>query len=265
MPFFDRDDLVLHWSESGTPEGSPVVLLHGLLFSSRLFDRLAARVTGYRVLLLELHGHGRSAKPTDPARYSWAEFDADLMAFLDHLGIERAVVGGLSLGANATLFSATHHPERMAGLLFEMPVLDQGHAFANPTFTAMARAYGLLGPAGRMAAGAMRRLPVPRRLPEMAALRDVAGQPPAVVQAVLRGLLAEPPLAAGRADLATLPMPALVIGHRGDPLHPLADSEHLARHLPAAELVVASSILEHRIRVAALANHVERFLRRVTW
>ncbi|MDQ3758094.1 MAG: alpha/beta hydrolase, partial [Actinomycetota bacterium] len=83
---------------------------------------------------------------------------------------------------------------------------------------------------------------------------------PTVASAVLRGLLDEPPLPEDAATLARLTMPALVIGHRSDPLHVLDDARDLAGRLPAATLVEAPSILTYRLRPAELAAHIRRFL-----
>jgi hypothetical protein len=66
MPTVTRDDLVLYYAERGDPAGPPVVLLHGLTMSSVTMERLAASLDDHRVLLLDLHGHGKSTKPHQP-------------------------------------------------------------------------------------------------------------------------------------------------------------------------------------------------------
>ena len=82
-----------------------VVLLHGLLFSRYMHDALARALAerGHRVLTLDLLGHGESDRPVDMWRYSMTEFGREVVALLDHLGVDEAVVMGTSLGANATL------------------------------------------------------------------------------------------------------------------------------------------------------------------
>ncbi|HZQ27867.1 MAG TPA: alpha/beta hydrolase [Acidimicrobiales bacterium] len=260
MPTFTRDDLRLHYAERGDPDGPPVVLVHGLLFSYRLMERVAGFLTGHRVLLLDLHGHGRSSKPTDPSRYSWAELAADITGLLDALDIDQAVVGGLSLGANATLAFARDNPDRCRALIFEMPVLMRGHRFAQPAFTGLAGVYTKGRRVLRPVARAVNRLPLPKNLPELAALRDMAGQDPSVAAAVIHGLLSEPPLAADAETLAGLTMPALVIGHARDPLHVLDDARDLAAELPHAHLVETSSIAHYRLHPAELAAELQAFL-----
>ena len=263
MPHFGRGDLTLHYGERGRPEGRPFVMTHGLLWSSRMMERAAALLADERVLLLDLHGHGKSDKPIEAARYTWDEFADDVVGLLDHLGIDRAVVGGLSLGANVTLATAHRYPDRVAAMVIEMPVLQRGHPIGKTAFGTMARAYTagrrVLGPVGR----AISRVPVPRRVPELAAFRDMVSADPRVATAVLTGLLEDEPIAEDEASLRRLKMPALVIGHRNDPLHALEDARDLAQRLPDADLVEASSIAEFRLRPARLAEHLRTFLARV--
>jgi pimeloyl-ACP methyl ester carboxylesterase len=262
VPSFSRDEMRLYYGERGDPSGMPVVLTHGLLWSSRMMERVAGMLPDNRVLLLDLHGHGKSDKPLDASWYTWTELAADVVALLDHLDIEQAVVGGLSLGANVTLATAQQHPNRVAAMIVEMPVLQRGHPFARPAFTALASVYA----AGRLglapAAAVVNRLPVPfhRMAPELAAVRDMAGADPRVAAAVLRGLLGDEPVPEDEASLAKLTMPALVIGHRNDPLHSLEDARELAERLPNGRFVEASSIAEFRLRPDKLAAVLRDFL-----
>jgi pimeloyl-ACP methyl ester carboxylesterase len=264
MPTFARDDLTLHYAERGRPGAPAVVLMHGLLFSYRLMERVAERLADYHVLLLDLHGHGSSDKPVDPARYTWSELVADVDGLLDAAGLESAVIGGLSLGANVTLAYAQARPERCDALILEMPVLLRGHRFARPVFGTLARVYA----GGRRGlvpmARAVGRMPLPGRVPELAAVRDMASQDPAVASAVLRGLLAEPSMPEDADTLGRLTMPALVVGHRHDPLHVLDDARDLADRLPDARLIEAPSIAHYRLHPGELAAQFRSFLDEVT-
>jgi pimeloyl-ACP methyl ester carboxylesterase len=262
VPVFALGDLRLHYAERGDPGGPAVVLVHGLLWSARMFERLCVSLPTHRMLLLDLHGHGKSSAPTDPARYTWASLTDDVVGLLDHLAIGRAIVGGLSLGANVTLAVAHRHPARVRAMGVEMPVLSGGHPVARPLFGALAGVYRAGGVALRPVAGAVGRLPVPlaRRLPDIAAARDVVAANPRVAAAVLRGLLADEPVDESDAALRRLTMPALVIGHRNDPLHPLADARRLASLLPDARLVEVPSIAHFRLHPALLADELRRFV-----
>jgi pimeloyl-ACP methyl ester carboxylesterase len=103
-----------------------VVLLHGQLMPRRMQQPLARALAseGLHVVTLDLLGHGRSDRPADPLVYSMSAFADQVVALLDHLGAERAVIGGTSLGANVSLEVAAEAPDRVQGLIVEMPVLD---------------------------------------------------------------------------------------------------------------------------------------------
>src|SRR3546814_20424368 len=74
-------------------------------------------------MTLDLLGHGRSDRPDDPMVYSIPAFGQQVLALLDHLGVDTAIVGGTSLGANVALEVADVAPQRVQGLLGELPVL----------------------------------------------------------------------------------------------------------------------------------------------
>ena len=94
---------------------------------------LAAR--GNRVVTLDLLGHGKSDRPRDMWRYSMSFFGEQVIALLDELGIDEAVVMGTSLGANTTLEVASLAPERLRGMVIEMPVLDNALLACAVAFT----------------------------------------------------------------------------------------------------------------------------------
>ncbi len=115
----------LEYTEYGAGD-SWVVLLHGQLMPRRMQQPLARALAaeGLHVVTLDLLGHGRSDRPADPLVYSMTAFGEQVIALLDHLGAPQAVIGGTSLGANVSLEVAVMAPERVRGLIVEMPVLD---------------------------------------------------------------------------------------------------------------------------------------------
>lgn len=262
VPFFDHDGLRLHYSERGDPDGHPVVLIHGLLWSSRMLRRVAEMLPDHRVLLLDVRGHGASSRPTEVDRYSWSLLAGDVVGLLDHLGIERAVVGGLSLGANVALAVAAEHLDRVSGIVPEMPVLDRAEPFGRPVFRALAdvldTAAPLLDPLGELVGS----VPLPASIPELAAVRDVLAVDPEPAAALVRGLLSRD-LLFEHIRPEQLDIPALVIGHRGDPLHVLEDARELAARLPRARLVERWTILDYRVRPDLLAEELVSFLAEV--
>jgi len=110
--FFDSNGVTIHYIEQG--RGEPIVLLHGVGGSLQNFVTrgvLPNLARDYRVIALDLRGHGQSGKPHDPKQYG-REMSLDVVRLLDHLGIRRAHVVGYSLGAFLTAQLLTLHPDR---------------------------------------------------------------------------------------------------------------------------------------------------------
>ena len=89
------------------------------------------------------------------------QFGRDVIALLDHLGLEQAVVGGTSLGANVALEAAVAAPERVRALVLEMPVLENGIAAAVAVFMPLALALRVSQPVMRLVAALTRRIRAP--------------------------------------------------------------------------------------------------------
>ena len=249
----------LVYDEVGSGE-RVVILLPGLLFSRKMHRPLAATLAkrGYRVICLDLLGHGDSDRPPEMGNYSMTIFGAQVIALMDHLGLAKAVVGGTSLGANATLEAAALDQERVQGMLIEMPVLDNALLGCAIAFTPLMMSLTFGAPVTR-ALSRVARL-VPRRGPLLADLGlDWISQDPKPSASVLQGLFfgrVAPP----HEERVTLEPPALIIGHPRDPIHPFSDSDMLVHELPNARLVEASSILELRLSPERLTGEIVFFI-----
>jgi pimeloyl-ACP methyl ester carboxylesterase len=248
-------------ARSAAVDARPVVLIHGLLLSQRmhwpLAEDLAAR--GNRAITLDLLGHGDSDRPRDMGRYSMHIFGEQVVALLDHLEIEQAAVLGTSLGANTALEAAHSHPERMRGLIIEMPVLDNALLWSALAFTPLLVALTFGEPAMRVLARGARA--VPRGLlPHYGnVVLDLMRQDPGPGGAVLQGLFfgrVAPP----REERRALQTPALVLGHRRDPVHPFSDAGALAEELPNGRMLEAESLMELRLRPERLTGLIADFL-----
>jgi pimeloyl-ACP methyl ester carboxylesterase len=241
--------------------GRVVVLLHGLLFSRHMHDALAQALVerGHRVLTLDLLGHGESDRPTDMWRYSMTEFGREVVALLDHLEIDEAAVMGTSLGANTTLEVASLAPERLRGMVIEMPVLDHALIGCAVAFTPLMLGLTLGAPVARMVARAARLVPA-RRLPwQVDILLDWVRQDPEPSAAVIQGLFFGR-TAPHRDERRTFQAPTLVIGHQFDIIHPFSDAGMLAEELPNGRLLQANSIVELRLAPERLTDEIAAFL-----
>ena len=239
-----------------------IVLIHGLLMNRHMYDHLAPEMAarGIRVITVDLLGHGDSDSPHDMRAYNMTAFADQLAALIDHLELDRPVVGGTSLGANVALELASAPPgARHAALFIEMPVLDNALVAAGLIFTAdPARAPGRrAGPAA-----ASPRSPTGSRAAtsSLDILLDWTRRDPEASEAVLEGILfgrTAPPRdererdrAAGAGDRPP--------GRSAASL--LATRTCWPRSCRNARLVDAKSILEWRVKPGRLDDELADFL-----
>jgi pimeloyl-ACP methyl ester carboxylesterase len=240
-----------------------LVYLHGILLDANINRRLASRLAdaGNRVVLLDLLGHGRSSKPAHAAEHRMDLYVRQVVALLDALGVEEAALGGLSLGANVSLLTAVHHPDRVRGLVLEMPVLERAAPAIALTFVPpLLGLHSASGPA-RFAMRGIGKLPRTGFGP-VDALLEAGSMAPEQMAAILHGVLLGP-VAPTQEQRRALRVPVLVIGHPADALHPFTDAESLVRDVQGATLVRARSILELRVRPHRLTKEISAFLDRV--
>jgi pimeloyl-ACP methyl ester carboxylesterase len=239
-----------------------IVLAHGLLMNRRMYSRLGPALAerGHRVVCVDLLGHGRSERPEDLRLYSMPLFARQVSRLIDHLGLESAVVGGTSLGANVALELATREPERVRGLFIEMPVLDNALPGVAGFFAPIMLGLRFGRPLYEVASRVTSAIPRSHYVVDMGL--DVLRQRPGPSLAVLEGLLLGE-TAPHREERRNISAPTLIVGHTRDPVHPLSDSGMLAEELPNATLVEANSILEWRLTPSRLDDELAAFLDRV--
>ncbi|HZP56092.1 MAG TPA: alpha/beta hydrolase [Dehalococcoidia bacterium] len=120
MPLLDVDGVAINYIDQG--QGPAIVLVHG--FASNLqgnwrapgiVDALVR--SGRRVIALDCRGHGRSAKPHDPAPYAGTRMADDVIALMDHLGIDVADLAGYSMGAFLSASLIARFPARFRSVI----------------------------------------------------------------------------------------------------------------------------------------------------
>lgn len=116
--YFDSDGINIHFVDEG--DGSPVLLIHGFTWNiegdwvgTGIYSGLVD--DGYRVVALNLRGHGKSAWPQDSEQYG-RHMVEDVRRLLDHLSIDRAHVVGYSMGGTMAATFGALHPERAYSL-----------------------------------------------------------------------------------------------------------------------------------------------------
>ena len=123
MTYLDRDDGArINYQTFGPANGgkgsTPLLLTHGFSASSEMWEPNVKALSAARPLITwDIRGHGQSDAGDDQARYSADASVADMAALLDASGIDRAVIGGQSLGGFLSLQFWLEHPDRVAGLV----------------------------------------------------------------------------------------------------------------------------------------------------
>lgn len=237
----------------------PIVLIHGLLTPSWINGEIARRLAeaGHQVILFDLLGHGHSDKPSHASAHRLEYAGEQVIALLDHLTLPRAIVGGMSLGANVALEVAVRAPERVEGLICEMPVLERGAPGVMLTLLPLLALLRYGGLAWRGLVKVAERVPRTAHEPFNAVL-DTGGDARAMA-AVMHGY-ASGPVCPPSAQRKAITAPALIIGHSRDWMHPFNDAQALFEELPSATLLSASSIFELRARPDRLMPDIISFV-----
>ena len=241
-------------------DGPVLVYLHGLMIDSEINRGIADAVAGrgHRVVLLDLLGHGRSDKPTFASEYRMDTYAGQVIGLLDHLGEPSVALGGMSLGANVSLFAASMHPSRIRGLVIEMPVLEWAVPSAALLFTPLLLLAHYGQPVLQATSRLIRRVPVTPWAP-LNSLLHGASMDPEAMAAVLHGILVGP-VAPTIEQRRAIQAPALVLAHGKDLIHPFGDAENLAAQLPNSTLVEAHSPFELRLHPERLTEVIGEFL-----
>jgi pimeloyl-ACP methyl ester carboxylesterase len=223
MPYFDSEGVRIHYQDVGA--GEAVVLVHG--FASTAAHNwggtgwMATLSERYRVIALDVRGHGLSDKPHAREAYGYASMGADVTRLMDHLGIERAILIGYSMGASIAIELMLSHPERFRAIVLGGIAYDDGLE-DKADRDAIAEAYRADDPATIKSpvAKAYRRFAesMPNDLKALAALMDADRSP------------FDP------ARLAAVRLPVLIVVGAND--NAIGDPKPLAKMIPGARLVM---------------------------
>jgi pimeloyl-ACP methyl ester carboxylesterase len=223
MPYFDSAGIKIHYQDSGS--GEAVVLVHG--FASTVEHNwgstgwIAALSEKYRVIAPDVRGHGLSDKPPAPGAYGYAGMGADVTRLMDHLGIERALLMGYSMGSSIAIELMLSSPERFRAIVLGGIAYDDGLE-DKADRDAISEAYRAADPATIKSpvAKAYRRFAdsMPNDLKALAALIDAERE------------------AFDPAKLAAVRMPVLIVVGTND--NAIGDPTPLAKMIPEARLVM---------------------------
>ena len=144
MPFADVNGQRIAYDDTGG-DGPAVVLAHGFLMDRSMFThQVDALSPAYRVVAWDERGFGDTEWDERPFTY-WDLAD-DCVGLLDHLGLERPVIGGMSQGGFLSLRAALRHPERVRGLILLDTAADTDEDATLEAYRAMADVWTTAGP-----------------------------------------------------------------------------------------------------------------------
>jgi pimeloyl-ACP methyl ester carboxylesterase len=229
-----RTGVDMHYVEQGQAEGPVLVLLHGYTDSFRSFELvLPVLPRSFHVYALDQRGHGDSSRPE--AGYSQSDYAADVVAFLEAKGIERAVLVGHSMGSFIAQQVALEHPGRVEGLVL---IGSAPTVAGNPVALELKSYVDTLSEpvdaefVREFQASTFFR-PIPGSFLDTAVAESLK-VPARVWKAALDGLIAED----HAARLKDITAPTLVVGGDRDGFFPAAQQQALAQALPRATLAL---------------------------
>jgi len=266
MPKADINGFQMNYRVEG--EGPPLVMAHGLLASIATMpvfgDVSDLLMGGFRVINYDAKGHGESGHTTDPADYEWDGLAEDMFRLLRHLGVERAHIGGGSLGAGTGLVFAADHPEMVEKLVLisPPPIGQQASAPLASLWGGLARLIEGLG--------LEEAVEIALRLEPWSALRESApvifgwirqwllSQDPEGIVLAIQGIVNGPALPLER--FTEIKAPSLIVAHPDDEMHPSASAEVLHKAIAGSRLIVAPDALYYSMHRDELAQTITDFL-----
>lgn len=236
--WFESDGVQLFANEEGA--GPAVVMLHGGMADHRAaLPFVAPLVERYRVIAPDMRGSGKS---WCGAPLTFDRLADDVEALLDHIGVERAVVGGVSSGSGVALRFALRHPVRTLGLVVLTPVYaGEARGYTQQQKTTFAGMDAVASRALEEGVQVLRplyaNLPAPMR---DRALAMIEGFDAASVVSTSRFIASGAQPFVADEDLSALEVPTLLI--RGDdPMHPSEVSDLYAARIPDCTTAPASA------------------------
>lgn len=222
-------------------EGQPFVFQHGLGGDLHQPQALVPPLPGIRVVSLDCRGHGLTRPLGPEEKIGIAQSADDVLALLDHLGIESAIMGGISMGAAIALNIVLRYPQRVRGLVLARPAWLDGPMEDNAELFGLVarllRQHGAVEGEERLRGTAEYQWMLAES-PDCASALVGQFQRPRAEEtvAILERIPRDRPCRS-LAELESITVPTLVLANRQDPIHPFEYGETLAGRIPGAEFV----------------------------
>jgi pimeloyl-ACP methyl ester carboxylesterase len=260
--FKTRDGCRVSYVDEG--DGMPVLWQHGLGATQTQVAEVFPESSQFRRITMECRGHADSELGA-PEALSIQQFADDAVELLDHLGVRRAVIGGISLGAAIALRLAVHYPGRVSEQIIARPAwISEAAPERLKIYIDVAELlaqYGSEQGLERLQATERYRLVMKESPDNAASMRSFFHRDnPASTVALLSRIPAQGP-GVTREQISRLALPTLVIANEGDYVHSIATAAAVAQLIPGAKLKIIPSKNSNRdAYVEAFKAALDEFL-----
>ena len=253
-----RDDASLQGWDGG--EGLPVIFQHGLGGDEAQVAEVFPDVQGFRRLTLECRGQGKSSLG-NVNEVSISNFANDVLAFADFRGVERFVMGGISMGAAIALRIAIRNPARVKALILARPAWLWGAAPENMKPFAEVAGYLPKRTINDFESSATAQR-LAREAPDnLASLKKFfVAKDRSAIASLLSAIATDGP-GVSEAEVRDIALPTLVIGHKIDAVHPLEFAQTLATMIAGSQFAeITPKATDKPKHVAEFREQLTRFL-----
>lgn len=263
MPYILHDGLHFNYSDTGS--GTPFVFQHGLGADLTQPTALVSPAAKFRVVSFDFRAHGKTYPVGPVAKIGLAPFAEDLRGILDTLKIQRAILGGISMGAAVALNFTLRFPERVLGLILSRPAwLDAPNPWNVKMYTLIAKLISAHGPVKGQQhfKETLEYQEALREWPDVAMSLAAQFERPGIEDTAfkLERLIHDTP-SLDRRDWAEIKVPTLVLGNRQDPIHPYEYAAQTADLIPGATVKeIASKGISLEQHNADVQKEIEAFL-----
>ena len=244
-----------------TGAGIPFLFQHGLGGNLQQAQDLLAGLEGVQLISMDSRGHGQTPfDPTHPPSFN--QYADDAVALLDHLGIEKAVAGGISMGSGIALNLAVRYPERVLALVLVRPAWLDHPDPANLSILSSAAAFmgTPLGQEQFQASDIFIRMDLDLPNAARSILGQFAREQGQHTAKILKSMIRDAPVADLNL-LRSIRQPALILASERDPLHPLDFGIVLDQYLPDSRFVeVTSKYVDEVQHAREVLGYVREFV-----
>ena len=263
MPEFFRDGLRFYYFDDG--QGLPFIFQHGLGGDYSQPTGVYRHKNDKRLISMDCRGHGKTTPLGDESKLTLRDFATDIIALMDFLGINKAVIGGISMGAAIALRCVVHYPERVLALVLSRPAwIDQPHPDNLTVYDEIAYLIREYGPRTGLARFITGDTYLHIKNASIDAANSLVGQfenpRSAETVAKLEYIPRSSPVDRSE-SLNAIHVPTIVLANRQDPIHPFDYGIELANRIPGAifsELTPKSVSRERHIHDAQ--NAIDGFI-----